>query len=139
MSESSFGPYVSHLAASGLHGFMSTTSCNAPSAPNQRAVSGNNVFFIQNGVIHTPAADRFLNGITRQTVIELARRRGYEVVERRIRPEEMAGFSECFITGSAAEVTPVSEIAQYRFTPAAMTKTLMDDYTAEVQPRAKAA
>lgn len=106
---------------------------------NVAECTGANVFFIQDGVIHTPQADRFLNGITRQTVIDLAKRRGYEVVERRIRPEEMAGFSECFITGSAAEVTPVSEIAQYRFTPAAMTKTLMDDYTAEVQPRAKAA
>ncbi|PIK71561.1 branched-chain amino acid aminotransferase, partial [Methylobacterium frigidaeris] len=106
---------------------------------NVAECTGANVFFIKDGVIHTPAADRFLNGITRQTVIELARRRGYEVVERRIRPEEMAGFSECFITGSAAEVTPVSEIAQYRFTPAAMTATLMDDYAAEVQPRAKAA
>ena len=101
--------------------------------------TGANVFFIRDGVIHTPIADCFLDGLTRQTVIELARRRGFEVVERRIRPEEMEGFSECFITGSAAEVTPVSEIAQYRFTPAAMTQTLMDDYTAEVQPRAKAA
>ena len=106
---------------------------------NVAECTGANVFFIQDGVIHTPTADRFLNGITRQTVIELAKRRGYEVVERRIRPEEMAGFSECFITGSAAEVTPVSEIAQYRFTPGAMTATLMDDYSAEVRPRAKAA
>ncbi len=95
--------------------------------------------FVQDGVIHTPTADRFLNGITRQTVIELARRRGVEVVERRILPEEMADFSECFITGSAAEVTPVSEIGPYRFTPAALTKTLMDDYLAEVQPKAQAA
>ena len=101
--------------------------------------TGANVFFIKDGVIHTPQADRFLNGITRQTVIELARRRGFEVVERRIRPEEMEGFSECFITGSAAEVTPVSEIGPYKFVPGAMTKTLMDDYTAEVQPKAHAA
>lgn len=101
--------------------------------------TGANIFFIQDGVVHTPLADRFLNGITRQTVIDLARRRGFEVVERRIKPEEMEGFSECFITGSAAEVTPVSEIGPYRFTPATMTKTLMDDYTAEVQPKAVAA
>jgi branched-chain amino acid aminotransferase len=106
---------------------------------NVAECTGANIFFIRDGAIHTPLADRFLNGITRQTVIDLARRRGYEVIERRIRPEEMDGFSECFITGSAAEVTPVSEIGPYRFTPAAMTKTLMDDYTAEVQPRAKAA
>ena len=101
--------------------------------------TGANIFFIKDGVVHTPLADRFLNGITRQTVIDLAHRRGFEVIERRIKPEEMEGFSECFITGSAAEVTPVSEIGPYRFTPAAMTKTLMDDYTAEVQPKAVAA
>ena len=106
---------------------------------NVAECTGANVFFIKDGVIHTPTADRFLNGITRQTVIDLARRRGVEVVERRIRPEEMADFSECFITGSAAEVTPVSEIGPYRFTPAALTKTLMDDYLAEVQPKAQAA
>lgn len=106
---------------------------------NVAECTGANIFFVQDGVIHTPTADRFLNGITRQTVIELARRRGVEVVERRILPEEMAGFSECFITGSAAEVTPVSEIGPYRFTPAALTKTLMDDYLAEVQPKAAAA
>jgi branched-chain amino acid aminotransferase len=106
---------------------------------NVAECTGANVFFIADGVIHTPQADRFLNGITRQTVIELAKRRGIEVVERRIRPEEMTGFSECFITGSAAEVTPVSEIGPYRFTPGALTKTLMDDYLDEVQPRAVAA
>ncbi|GLS43106.1 branched-chain amino acid aminotransferase [Methylobacterium brachythecii] len=106
---------------------------------NVAECTGANIFFIQDGVIHTPTADRFLNGITRQTVIELAKRRGYELIERRIRPDEMEGFSECFITGSAAEVTPVSEIGPYSFVPAAMTKTLMDDYTAEVQPRSKAA
>ena len=106
---------------------------------NVAECTGANVFFIRDGAIHTPTADRFLNGITRQTVIDLARRRGVPVTERRIRPEEMAGFSECFITGSAAEVTPVAEIGPYRFTPAAVTKTLMDDYLAEVQPRAHAA
>lgn len=106
---------------------------------NVAECTGANIFFVKDGVIHTPTADRFLNGITRQTVIELARRRGIEVVERRIAPEEMANFSECFITGSAAEVTPVSEIGPYRFTPATLTKTLMDDYLAEVQPKAQAA
>lgn len=106
---------------------------------NVAECTGANVFFLRDGAIHTPTADRFLDGITRQTVIELARRRGIPVTERRIRPEEMAGFSECFITGSAAEVTPVSEIGPYRFVPGAVTKTLMDDYLAEVQPRAHAA
>jgi branched-chain amino acid aminotransferase len=101
--------------------------------------TGANIFFIQDGKIHTPTADCFLAGITRQTAIALAGRRGIEVIERRIMPEELSGFSECFITGTAAEVTAVSEIAQWTFTPGAITKQLMDDYTAEVQPKGKAA
>jgi branched-chain amino acid aminotransferase len=101
--------------------------------------TGANIFFINDGKIHTPTADCFLNGITRQTVIALARKRGIEVIERRIMPDELTGFSECFITGSAAEVTAVSEIAHWRFTPGTITKQLMDDYTAEVQPKGKAA
>jgi branched-chain amino acid aminotransferase len=101
--------------------------------------TGANIFFIREGRIHTPIADCFLDGITRRTAIELARRRGIDVVERRILPEELSTFSECFITGTAAEITPVSEIAQWRFTPGAITRQLMDDYTAEVQPKGKAA
>ena len=101
--------------------------------------TGANIFFIKDGTIHTPIADCFLAGITRATAIDLAKRRGIEVVERRIMPEELSGFSECFITGTAAEVTPVSEIAQWKFAPGAITKQLMDDYTAEVQPKGKAA
>jgi branched-chain amino acid aminotransferase len=101
--------------------------------------TGANIFFIKDGKIHTPIADCFLDGITRQTVIGLAKKRGIEVIERRIMPDELTGFSECFITGSAAEVTAVAEIADWRFTPGAITKTLMDDYTAEVQPKAAAA
>jgi len=101
--------------------------------------TGANVFFVKDGVVHTPIADCFLDGITRQTVIELAKRRGLEVAQRRIMPEEMAGFQECFITGSAAEVTPVAEVGPYTFTPGNITRILMDDYTAEVQPKAKAA
>ena len=101
--------------------------------------TGANIFFIKDGKIHTPTADCFLDGITRQTVIGLAKKRGIEVVERRIMPDELTGFSECFITGSAAEVTAVAEIADWRFTPGTITKTLMDDYTAEVQPKAAAA
>jgi branched-chain amino acid aminotransferase len=101
--------------------------------------TGANIFFVKDGVIHTPIPDCFLNGITRQTVIELARRRGYEVVERVILPEELSQFSECFLTGSAAEVTPVSEIGPYRFTPATICETLMNDYMKEVYPVAAAA
>src|SRR5436309_3232920 len=101
--------------------------------------TGANIFFTQNDVIHTPIADCFLDGITRRTVIELARRRGWEVIERRIMPEELSQFSECFITGSAADVTAVSEIAQWRFTPGTITEQLMADYTAEVRPKGKKA
>jgi branched-chain amino acid aminotransferase len=90
--------------------------------------TGANVFFIKNGVIHTPLADCFLDGITRRTVIGLAKAKGIEVVERRIMPDELADFEECFITGTAAEVTPVSEIGSYSFTVGHMTKTLMEDY-----------
>jgi branched-chain amino acid aminotransferase len=101
--------------------------------------TGANIFFVKDGKIHTPIADCFLAGITRETVIELARRRGIEVIERRIMPEELDNMPECFITGSAAEVTAVSEIAQWRFTPGTITKQLMDDYSAEVKPKGKAA
>jgi branched-chain amino acid aminotransferase len=101
--------------------------------------TGANVFFIRDGAVHTPIADCFLAGITRQTVIDLARRRGFTVEERRIQPDELEHFNECFITGTAAEVTPVSEIGPWRFQPGNMTKVLMEDYSAEVQPRAKAA
>jgi branched-chain amino acid aminotransferase len=101
--------------------------------------TGANVFFVKDGAIHTPLADCFLDGITRRTVIELARRRGMEVIERRILPEELSTFNECFITGTAAEVTPVSEIGPHRYKPGNMSKVLMEDYAAEVQPRAEAA
>ena len=101
--------------------------------------TGANIFFVKDGKIHTPTADCFLDGITRQTVIGLARKRGMEVIERRILPDELANFSECFITGSAAEVTAVAEIAQWNFNPGGITKTLMDDYSAEVKPKAVAA
>ncbi|MER0236575.1 branched-chain amino acid aminotransferase [Fulvimarina sp. MAC8] len=101
--------------------------------------TGANIFFVKDGVIHTPDPDCFLNGITRQTVIQLAKRRGYEVIERAIMPDELDGFSECFICGTAAEVTPVSEIADWRFTPGEITRQLIEDYTAEVQPKRAAA
>lgn len=101
--------------------------------------TGANVFFIKDGVIHTPIPDCFLDGITRRTVISLAEARGYEVVERVIMPEELNDFSECFITGTAAEVTPVSEIGDYRFTPGTISETLLKDYMQLVQPGEKAA
>jgi branched-chain amino acid aminotransferase len=101
--------------------------------------TGANIFFIKDGKIHTPIADCFLDGITRRSAIMLAKRRGIEVIERRILPSELDGFSECFITGTAAEITAVSEIAHWRFTPSAITLQLADDYTAEVQPKGNAA
>ncbi len=94
--------------------------------------TGANMFFVDGHTLHTPTPDCFLDGITRRTVIDLARARGLEIVERAILPEELEGFSECFITGTAAEVTPVSEIGPYRFTPGDISKNLMDDYAALV-------
>ncbi|MGN7098920.1 branched-chain amino acid aminotransferase [Brevundimonas diminuta] len=90
--------------------------------------TGANVFFVRNGALHTPGVDHILNGITRQTVIEMAQARGIEVIVRDILPEELGDFSECFLTGSAAEVTPVGQVGDYRFTPGALSLNLMDDY-----------
>ncbi|WP_413992661.1 branched-chain amino acid aminotransferase [Labrys okinawensis] len=101
--------------------------------------TGANVFFIKDGKIHTPIADCFLDGITRQTVIGLAKARGLEVVERRIMPDELDDFSECFITGTAAEVTPVSEVRGHRYTPAAITRSLIEDFTQAVRPDSQSA
>ena len=98
--------------------------------------TGANIFFVKDGRLHTPTPDAFLNGITRQTVIALAKARGIEMVERAIMPEEMAGFEQAFLTGTAAEVTPVSEIGPYRFAVGEITRTLMDDYMAAVRPSA---
>ena len=95
--------------------------------------TGANIFFVQNGVLHTPLPDCFLNGITRRAVVTLAKKRGWKVIERAIMPGEMADFSECFITGTAAEITPVSEIGPYKFTVGDITRTLMDDYSALVR------
>ncbi|WP_295558068.1 branched-chain amino acid aminotransferase [uncultured Hyphomicrobium sp.] len=101
--------------------------------------TGANVFFIKDGVIHTPEADCFLDGITRRTVIALAKKRGFEVRERAVLPDELGSFSECFITGTAAEVTPVSEIGDFRFKPGQISETLLNDYMALVQPDKKLA
>jgi branched-chain amino acid aminotransferase len=101
--------------------------------------TGANVFFVINGEIHTPKPDWFLDGITRRTVIGLAKNRQMKVVERAIMPEEMAKASECFLTGTAAEVTPVREIGPYKFTPGQVCKTLIADFEAAVKPAAQAA
>jgi branched-chain amino acid aminotransferase len=90
--------------------------------------TGANAFFVRDGVLHTPTPDCFLNGITRQTVMELARKRGIEVVERAIWPEELESFEQFFLTGSAAEVTPVAEAGPWRFEIGDLTLQLRKDY-----------
>ena len=92
--------------------------------------TGANIFLVQEGVIHTPVPDCFLDGITRRTVIGLARKRGYEVVERVLMPEELDRTSEIFITGSAVEVTPIAAIDDREFTVDEITRTLAADYDA---------
>ena len=90
--------------------------------------TGANAFFVRDGALHTPTPDCFLDGITRQTVIDLACARGIEVNERAIRPEELESFEQMFLTGSAAEVTPVSEAGPWRFEVGALTMQLRRDY-----------
>ncbi|MFZ4070063.1 MAG: branched-chain amino acid aminotransferase [Caulobacterales bacterium] len=91
--------------------------------------TGANIFFVRDGAIHTPTADVFLNGITRQTVMGLARESGYEVVERTIWPGELASFSEVWLTGSAAEISPVREIAGISYKPGEISETLIHEYS----------
>ncbi|HLJ64893.1 MAG TPA: branched-chain amino acid aminotransferase [Stellaceae bacterium] len=90
--------------------------------------TGANIFLVIDGVLHTPTPDCFLDGITRQTVMGLARARQFKVVERAIMPEELARAQEVFLTGTAAEVTPVRAIDQYRFTPGQVCQTLIEDF-----------
>jgi branched-chain amino acid aminotransferase len=98
--------------------------------------TGANVFFVKDGVLHTPIPDCFLDGITRRAVMALAQEKGFDVVERHILPEELGDFSECFIVGTAAEVTPVAQVGDYRFTPGNISLSLMDDYSLMVRGRA---
>jgi len=91
--------------------------------------TGANIFFVRDGVLHTPYPDCFLNGITRQTVIALAKQRGIDVQERAIFPNELPLFTEAFLTGSAAEITPIREIAGLAFKPSTLTEQMMHDYS----------
>lgn len=100
--------------------------------------TGANIFFVMDGKLHTPTPDCFLDGITRRTVIGLAKARGYEVIERVIMPDEMAQATECLLTGTAAEVTPVGEIDDYGFKPGAITAQLIEDFENLVNRRAAA-
>ena len=101
--------------------------------------TGANVFFVKGKEITTPTPDCFLNGITRQTLIALAKENGFTVTERHIKPEELSQFDECFLTGTAAEVTPVSLIGEYKFTPGDACRTLIDAYARAVTPKKAAA
>jgi branched-chain amino acid aminotransferase len=94
--------------------------------------TGANIFFVIDGKIHTPTPDCFLDGITRRTVISLARARGFEVIERHITLEDMATATEAFLAGTAAEVTPVRQIGTQDFVPGKITETLVADYSALV-------
>jgi branched-chain amino acid aminotransferase len=95
--------------------------------------TGANVFIVQNGEVHTPKPDCFLNGITRQTVMDLARRRQLKVVERAIMPEELAKTDEVFLVGTAAEVTAVGQVGDYKFKVGPVTRQLREDYLKEVR------
>ncbi|MCX7566024.1 branched-chain amino acid aminotransferase [Sulfitobacter sp. F26169L] len=90
--------------------------------------TGANIFFVKNGEVHTPVPDCFLNGITRQTVIEMLRERGIVVHERHIMAEELDGFEQCWLTGTAAEVTPVGQIGEHTFEVGALTRDIAESY-----------
>ena len=96
--------------------------------------TGANIFFrMDDGKVHTPLPDCFLNGITRQTVVNLLKEMGYDVVERHITPDELGNVAECFLTGTAAEVTPVSQIGNNNFNPGSFCRNVMDRYASLVR------
>lgn len=90
--------------------------------------TGANIFFVKNGEVHTPTPDAILNGITRQTVIGMLREKGISVIERRIEAAELEGFEQCFLTGTAAEITPVGQIGDYQFEVGSLTQQIASDY-----------
>ena len=90
--------------------------------------TGANIFFVKDGEVHTPTADAFLDGITRQTVIEMLKEKGIRVIERHIMPEELEGFEQCWLTGTAAEVTPVGQIGDYHFDVGALTRDISESF-----------
>ena len=96
--------------------------------------TGANIFFVKDEELHTPIADCFLNGITRQTIITIARENGIIVHEKRIKLEDLKDYSECFVTGTAAEVTPVNQIAEFSFTPGVICKDLIKKYSLLTNP-----
>ena len=90
--------------------------------------TGANIFFVKDGAVHTPIPDAFLNGITRQTVIGMLKDKGIEVIERHIMPEELADFEQCWLTGTAAEVTPVGQIGDFKFTVGDIARDIAESY-----------
>ncbi|NHX28073.1 branched-chain amino acid aminotransferase, partial [Escherichia coli] len=90
--------------------------------------TGANIFFVKDGEVHTPKPDCFLNGLTRQTVIGMLQEKGITVNERHIMPEELEGFEQCWLTGTAAEVTPVGQIGEFTFEVGALTRDIADSY-----------
>jgi branched-chain amino acid aminotransferase len=141
-------PYTApvHAKASGLY-MIATMSKHAAEARGYNdalmldwrgqvaEATGANIFFIRDGELYTPTPDCFLSGITRRTVISLAEQRGIKVTERAIWPEELASFEQCFVTGSAAEVTPVVEAGPWNFEIGAMTRDLQKAYADHVRGR----
>lgn len=90
--------------------------------------TGANIFFVKDGAVHTPIPDAFLNGITRQTVIGMLKDKGVDVIERHIMPEELADFEQCWLTGTAAEVTPVGQIGEHTFEVGDITRDIAESY-----------
>ena len=90
--------------------------------------TGANIFFVKDGEVHTPLADAFLNGLTRQTVIEMLQEKGVKMHARHIMPDELEGFEQCWLTGTAAEVTPVGQIGDYNFEVGALTQDIAQSY-----------
>jgi branched-chain amino acid aminotransferase len=128
-----------HAKAAGLY-MICTTSKHAAEAKGcsdalfmdyrgyVAEATGANIFFVKDGEVHTPLADCFLNGLTRQTVIGMLKEKGLVVHERRIMPEELEGFEQCWLTGTAAEVTPVGQIADYTFEVGTLTRDISEAY-----------
>ena len=103
---------------------------------NVAEATGANIFFKKsNDELHTPTPDSFLNGITRRCIIEIAKSKNIKIIERKIKPEELSKFTGCFLTGTAAEVTPVSQIDNYKFSVCDVIKDLSDSYQALVRKR----
>tara|TARA_B100001248_G_C27374036_1_gene453191 strand:+ start:397 stop:1266 length:870 start_codon:yes stop_codon:yes gene_type:complete len=96
--------------------------------------TGANIFFVKDEELHTPIADCFLDGITRQTIITIARENGIRVHEKRIKLEDLKQYNECFVTGTAAEVTPVNQIDEFSFTPGVICRDLIKKYSLLTNP-----